>query len=190
MHASRLVEDSQQIRSTGQIRIKSDEHASGDRPDGALDHPGYIPNGIPKSIRQCRVAANCLVTKADSPGTVMNDVPGREGCAEPLNLEPAGGMCKISCEGLRRYAGIVQGDEPRRAAAMRCRKSGNLKRPSVIVDTSGGQIAVDFHPGDFISCVKTSTEKEDAPVAKTFSEEILVAQPDHPSDQDTLDPRR
>ena len=59
-----------------------------------------------KSIRQCRIAVNCLMTKADSPGTVMNDVPGREDCTKPLNLDPAGGMCKISRQGLRCRIGV------------------------------------------------------------------------------------
>ena len=58
--------------------------------------PATLSMASLKSTRQCRVTANCLVTKADSPRTVMNDVPCREGCTEPLNPEPAGGMCKIS----------------------------------------------------------------------------------------------
>ena len=46
------------------------------------------------------------------------------------------------------------------------------------MDTGGGQIAVDFDPGDFTQR-EDMTEKENAPVAKTFSEEILVAQSKH-----------
>ena len=52
------------------------------------------------------------------------------------------------------------------------------KTAGVIVDASGGQVAVDFHPGDFTQG-EDMAEKEDAPVAETFSEEIFVAQSDH-----------
>ena len=53
-----------------------------------------------------------------------------------------------------------------------------LETTAVIVDTSDGQIGVDFHPCDF-SHSKDATEKEKAPLAKTLSEQILVVQPDH-----------
>ena len=53
------------------------------------------------------------------------------------------------------------------------------KRLSVIVNAGGGQVAVDFDPGDFTQC-ENMTEKANAPVAKTFSEEIVVAQSNYP----------
>ena len=40
------------------------------------------------------------------------------------------------------------------------------------------EVAVDFDPGDFTQR-ENMTEKEKAPIAKTFSEEIVVAQSDH-----------
>ena len=49
------------------------------------------------------------------------------------------------------------------------------KTAGVIVDVSRGQVAVDFHPGDFTQG-EDMAEKEDTQVAETFSEEIFVAQ--------------
>ena len=46
------------------------------------------------------------------------------------------------------------------------------------MDTGRGQIAVDFHPGDFTQG-EDMAEKADAPVAETFSEEVFVAQPEY-----------
>jgi hypothetical protein len=55
---------------------------------------------------------------------------------------------------------------------------GQVKTAGVIVDARREQVAVDFHPGDFTQG-EDMAEKEDTPVAKTFSEEVFVAQPDH-----------
>ena len=87
-----LVEHSQKIRCAGQIWIEPDEHAAGDGPDLALENAGDILDDVVNSTRQCRVAANCLMAEADSPGTVMDDVPSCEGRTKPLNPDPAGGM--------------------------------------------------------------------------------------------------
>ena len=101
-----MVEYLQKISCASQIGIKSNKHASSDRPDRAFDHTGEILDDSPKSIRQCRIAVNCLVTKANSPGTVMNDIPGGKDRAKPLNLDPAAGMCKISLQAPRCRIGV------------------------------------------------------------------------------------
>ena len=108
VHASRVVEYLQKISRAGQVGIKANEHASGDRPDRTFNDTGEILDDSSQSIRQYRIAVNCLMTKANSPGTIMNDVPSRERCAKPLNLDPAGGMCKISLEVLRCHIAMRQ----------------------------------------------------------------------------------
>ena len=116
---SRMVEYLQKISCAGQIGIKANEHASSDRPDCAFDHAGEILDDCPKSIRQCRIAINCLVTEADSPRTVMNDIPGGEYRAKPLNSDPAGGMCQDLVPGTSMPHRRAGASGPRRAVARR-----------------------------------------------------------------------
>ena len=103
---SRLVEHLQKIGRASQIGIKSNEHASSDRPDHTLNDPGEILDDSLEPIGQYRVAVNCLMTEANSPRTLVNDVPGRKDRAKPPDLDPTGGMCEVSLQESRCRIGM------------------------------------------------------------------------------------
>jgi len=90
----------QKISRADQVWIETNEYASSNRPDRALDYTDEILDSSPEAIRQYGIAVNCLMTEADSPGTIVNDVPGSKYCAEPLNLDSSGGTCEILLEAL------------------------------------------------------------------------------------------